>query len=473
MAALPNMPDLLGKTIADFCRNGFHDAAANHCAHFVSHVAGLTFSYHCRQFVGGTKEPANIRVHEIFAQCPKVGRWDEADQTRPQLVFVTRKDVVDLATKTMQNIPQKHIGIYQDGHVYHYANGKDEVVRQTPADFLKTFQKAYAGDQGLFFGDFPFSNLMLSVEAAGTGVPHYGFALCKAGAKWYARRTDLAGAPEFLAGVEVNQPAKKYHGLYLPAGSAYGPTYDPAQYVPTIDHWAYLLDVTAAGESNGSMNVVNTYDRAHFTFGFYQLAAHTPRDNLILFFRMALLHEEFQGLFPDLRLKAGKVFRVGKDGTETDLEAETYDPATGEHQLRAFMTYLNPERLVVDEQEVLQAARMVWWANESQIGREVQVRVSNAILQRKMSERYSAWYGLDGQPDTVCAAIADIHHQGRGKKAEVRAALKEKDPLLALTKIGEGKYPERCKTLRARLRKWVDAGEMGTKRYDAGLNQFA
>ena len=44
MATLPNMSGLVGRTIADFCRNGFHDATANHCAHFVSHVAGLTFS---------------------------------------------------------------------------------------------------------------------------------------------------------------------------------------------------------------------------------------------------------------------------------------------------------------------------------------------------------------------------------------------------------------------------------------------
>ena len=103
----------------------------------------------------------------------------------------------------------------------------------------------------------------------------------------------------------------------------YGPVYDAAAYQPVVDHWAYLLDVTASAESKNRFNLINMYDRARFTYGFYQLAAHTPRDNLILLFREALLGADFQNLFPELKLVGGKVFRVAADGTDTDLEAES------------------------------------------------------------------------------------------------------------------------------------------------------
>ncbi len=457
----------VGKPINSICGNGFHDPSANHCAHFVCHALGLGFSYHCRQFVGGSKPGANIRVHEVFAQCPKVGRWEEADLTRTQLIFVTRKDVVNLATRTMQNIPQKHIGIYADGAVYHYSNGEDKVVRQDVNTFRQRFQNAYAGDQGLFFGHIPGSSLQLTVDPTAASVPAgtHAFQLRKDGARWYAR---LGSAAEFLAGVEILQPARKFYGLYFPGSTYYGPVFDVAAHYPMIDQWAYLLDVTAACESKGRMNLINTYDRARFTFGFYQLAAHTPRDNLILYFRAALENAEFRKLFPDLELRGGRVFRKSGD----DLEAETFDPATGEQQLLAFMTYLNPGRTTIDQQEVLQAARMVWWANENPAANALQAQVASQILQKKFSQRYEKWYGLNGRSDVVCAIVADIHHQGRGGRTAVKAALARPDAETALLAIGADKYPERIATLRARLKTWRDAGKMGDKAYDAASNEF-
>lgn len=474
MAAVPDLEALLGKSINHICGNGFHDAAANHCAHFVSHAMAFAFSFDCRQFVGGKKPGANIRVHEIFAQCPRVGRWDEADPAANQLVFVTRKDVVNLATKTMQNIPQKHIGIYSSGFIYHYSNGEDRVVKQAPDAFLQRFQAVYDGDQGLFFGEFPQSELELTVDPMAADVPAgtNAFRLWQEGKRWMARRADIADSPAFLAGVEVRQPARGFYGLFFPADSYYGPTYDPRSYEQALDQWAYLLDVTAYCESKNYFNLVNTYDRARFTFGFYQLAAHTPRDNLILLFRAALLDPEFQKLFPDLKLVGGKVLRVASDGVATDLEAEVFDPATGEHQLRNLMAYLNPERTQIDEQEVLQCARVVWWANETQACADAQVNVANQILQRKFSERYAEWYDLDGELDTVCAIVADIHHQGRGNKAAVRAALGAPDKEQALLEIGKAKYAGRVTTLGTRIQQWRDEGAMGRMKFNAGLNEF-
>jgi hypothetical protein len=472
-----NLDAWVGRSINDICGNGFHDPAANHCAHFVCHVLGLGFPYNCRQFVGGTAPAANIRVHEVFAECPKVGKWADADKDRMQLVFVVRKDVVNLAAKTMQNIPQKHVGIYSGGKVYHYSNANDRVVVQGVDEFFQRFQNLYAGDQGLFFGRVPGSSLQLSVDLTAASVPAgvRAFQLRKDGARWWAK---LAGAPagaEFLAGVEVMQPAKGFYGLHFPASAYYGPVFDPADHVAAIDQWAYLLDVTAACESKGRMNLINTYDRARFTFGFYQLAAHTPRDNLILYFRAALADPGFRRLFPDLELRGGKVFRLAGDGSATDLEEEAYDPASGEHQLRRFMAYLNPNRTAIDDQEVLQAARMVWWANENPVANRLQAQVASQILQKKVTQRYQPWYGLDGRLDTTCAIVADIHHQGRGGRAAVKAALSagsEVQVESALLAIGAAKYPTRVATLKARLDAWRLAGKMGQKRYHAGLNEF-
>ena len=471
MAVLSDLEAYLGKNINVICGNNLHDPDLNHCAHFVSHAAQLTFSYNCKEFVGGNKAPGNIRVHEIFANCPRVGTWQQADHDASQLIFVTRKDVVNVATKTMQNIPQKHIGIYHNGAVYHYSNTRDRVVKQSVTDFFTHFQNAYSGDQGLFFGEFPNSDLMLTVDATAVAVPAYAFRLRKQGNQWFAQRSDIRG-PEFLCGVEVRQPARNFFGLFFPNSSYYGPSYDPADHVGTIDHWAYLLDVTAFCESKNRFNLINTYDRAQFTYGFYQLAAHTPRDNLILFFRAALLNGEFQKLFPDLKLAGGKVFRVAQDGTATDLEEEFHDAATDEMQLKRFMTYLNPERMEIDQQEVLQSARLVWWANESAEGRATQVNVANSILQRKFTQRYNTWYDLDGRSDVICAIIADIHHHGRGSKTAVKAALASSNKVAALLRIGKDRHPERVQSLTERIKHWTTAGKMGQKKYRPGLNQF-
>ena len=473
MSGMPDLEALLGKNISDLCGNRFHDPNSNHCAHFVSHALGFNFSFNCAEYLGGKKEGANIRVHEVFAQCPRVGWWEDADQNADQLVFVIRRDAVDLSRKKMQNIPQKHVGIYSDGMVYHYNNARDRVVKQSPDEFLDRFQRLYAGDQALFFGTFPPSSLALGgdAKAAGAAAADFSFEVRKEGREWFARRTDRSESEEFLVGVELVQPAKKYCGLCFPTTAYYGPTYEADDY-PGIGHWAYVLDVTTYCESRNRFNLVNTYDRAQFTYGFYQLAAHTPRDNLILFFRAALLEESFQKLFPDLELRGGTVYRVGPDGTATDLEEPVYDSKRKTHQLRHFMSYLNPDPTQIEEEEVRNAAKLVWWANESDECAHVQVAVASELIRRKFAERFVEWYELDGELDTVCAIIADIHHQGRGSKEQVLKALAADDIEAALLEIGRKDYPQRIAMLTERIEQWKDAGMLGDKRYRAELNEF-
>ena len=291
----------LDKAIDKICPNKFHDLTANHCAHFVSHMTDLDFSFNCVEFKGGTKQPANVRVHEIFERCPKVGKFDDADKTKTQLVFVTRKTNVNLANKKMGNIPEKHIGVFCDGMIYHYSNTPDKVVKWTPQKFLDTFQAIYTGDQGLFFGTIPGSDLLLRVEATGASVTNgIPFRLQKRDREWFAQALSGADQAEFLVGSEVNQPAQGFHGIHIPVSKYYGDKYNPVGHTGAIDHWAHVIDATAQCESRGFMNLVNSYDRAKFTFGFYQLAAHTPDDNLILLFRELVALPRGKDYFPEL-----------------------------------------------------------------------------------------------------------------------------------------------------------------------------
>jgi hypothetical protein len=102
----------------------------------------------------------------------------------------------------------------------------------------------------------------------------------------------------------------------------------------------------------------------------------------------------------------------------------------------------------------------------------MQVAVASEILRRKFAERYVEWYELDGELDTVCAIIADIHHQGRGTKEQVLDALSSDDVEDTLLRIGKKDHAQRIAELRRRILKWTAAGIMGDRRYRAELNEF-
>lgn len=57
----------------------------------------------------------------------------------------------------MQNVPQKHVGIYFGGQVYNFSNGQHKVVADASVDaFHQKFKRAYAGDDiSLFYGIAP------------------------------------------------------------------------------------------------------------------------------------------------------------------------------------------------------------------------------------------------------------------------------------------------------------------------------
>ena len=149
----------LGANITSVCPHGYTDADLNHCAHFVSHVMGVSSgSITCKgmgKSVQKDQPGACIRVHELFKACPTVGEYSLAtagQKTAGFFIFVTAKNVVNVATKTMSNVPKKHVGICFNGKVWHYSNTNDKVVTTTPEKFIHH----YGGQSnGLFFGTFP------------------------------------------------------------------------------------------------------------------------------------------------------------------------------------------------------------------------------------------------------------------------------------------------------------------------------
>lgn len=472
MSLAERLQQSVGKDIKDLCPNRFHDPAANHCAHFASHMCGMTFSFSCTDFKGGTGPEANIRVHEVFAQCPKVGRWEDADLGRTQLIFVTLASNVDTARKRMVNIPQKHIGIYHEGTVFHYGNTADRVVTDTPDSFFSKFQRLYDGDQGLFFGWIPGEDLLLKVVERGEDAKAARrFDLPDpVDGRWVARES--GDADDFLVGRQTIDPQKGFFGLFTPVEEYWGPVYRGEDHARELDQWAHLLEVTGACESENRFNLVNTYDRAKFTFGFYQLAAHTPRDNLILLFRRLAELPSFREYFPDLSMVDGRLTRADSDGSRTDLEAEFPTGRNGELQLQLFMNYLNPNRRTVERQEALQAARLIHWTTSDPQARRAQVMVAAEILQGKMMRRYAPKLGLDGRSDVICAIVADIFHQGRSTFAAVRPLLQEFDTETRLLHLDEDKHGGRNERLRAAIKAARDAGRLGRHLYVASTNEF-
>ena len=480
------LSETLNKTIADFCRNNFTGTGENHCAHFVCHVLELDSGYDCKTHKNGSHQGSCLRVQELFPECPQVGNWNNAPQGM-KIVFVTDKANVDLTAHTMRNVPKKHVGIFSDGNVYHYSNSQDTVIRQTPTDFLARFQAFYGGNQGLFFGTFPGAATIpdpengvspASVVTPSNHVP--------TGPEPAIRKeTVSAGKFNYFATlpnvaeyyVASNTKFGSFRGLWQPMNKLNGPRYTISAFTEAYETVAGVLGVISAGESAGCFNRLNTYDRAAFTFGFFQLAAHTPDDNLILLFRRAAVENPaFQALFPDLKLVDGVLHR--DLGTHTiSLEKKYPRPSNpNEMNLKDFMTYLNAEGASIDDTELSASARLVHLANSDEAFNKLQVSVAAQITMGKLRNQYSVWYNLNGISDLICTAIADIHHQGRGKKVEVRNALSSastvQGKVKALCKVGEDIDPGRCATLKQALAKAEADGHLGISVFDKASGLF-
>lgn len=147
----------VGKGIEDICSNGFSSPSQNHCAHFVSHAHGIQLGMLCGDMAFKTRKTgASIRCDELYNALGRRGKWsDLAVPENGTLIFVlSARNVVG---DRMQNVPQKHVGIYFGGQVYNFSNGQHKVVADASVDaFHQKFKRAYAGDDiSLFYGIAP------------------------------------------------------------------------------------------------------------------------------------------------------------------------------------------------------------------------------------------------------------------------------------------------------------------------------
>ncbi|MBQ0931206.1 hypothetical protein KAK07_13510 [Ideonella sp. 4Y16] len=268
------------------------------------------------------------------------------------------------------------------------------------------------------------------------------------------------GGPEFLVGQRVSYQGRK--GLSNLKGTP-AQRYDPRRHL--ADHsavWLYFLAPTAAAEG-GLFHTLNTYDRAAFTFGFLQYAAHVPDGDFVVYLRALLALPGAADYFPDLVLLDGRVHRHADDGLRPLESAASTAP---------LMAWLNPSTAQVEDTEVIQAARFIHWVQNDPAHRALQVRSGVEHMQAAM-RRYDAAYGLDGRPIEQCLLVADIRHQGRGSSSEIRLALQANQPVEALLNVGANQYPERIKTLRKALKMLAGEPSFAGQRWRSALKDFS
>jgi hypothetical protein len=276
------------------------------------------------------------------------------------------------------------------------------------------------------------------------------------GSRYYARVDDQ---PRFYVGTDVRYGSLR--GLMNTANPP-GPRYRAEDYEAAHGDWAWYLLPTITAESNRFFTCLNTYDRARFTFGHIQLAAHTPGENFVLILREMLALPLAGSYFPDLILHGGRVHRKTAGGLRA-LESPT--------STAALMAYLNPNGERVDDIEVDRAARIVDWCVRDPGLRELNVGFAVRQQRRKLAH-YATRLSLDGVVDKLCLVVIDILHQGRAGFTAIKTALASGDPFDSLLGLGATNYHERIATLRAGIRGLEERGKVGRKVYDRASGEF-
>ncbi len=284
-----------------------------------------------------------------------------------------------------------------------------------------------------------------SLKAFGPTPATAGYDITMSNGLYEAHPTD--GRPAFYLGRETRYPSQPQAGQKVRTG-LFQPSSDVAKLMPfgtydrhqvSVRHpmWGHAIWPTVLAESSGYFGRINSYDRALYTFGFYQLAAHTPNENLILLFRSLLRLASAPRFFPDLSLKqVGGEQRVH---VQRGVEWANLESENGQGELGEFMAYLNSDDQRVDDSETRASARLLDWMQLEHDARQTQVdasiQISRAKLKRTVEKTWQS-----GKPLTPRLAIwvNDIRHQGRGgTKAKtaidyIRDALTTDDPETAL-----------------------------------------
>lgn len=215
-------------------------------------------------------------------------------------------------------------------------------------------------------------------------------------------------------------------------------------FTESIGFWANFVEPTAICEGRNFLTL-NTYDRAAFTFGFGQFAAHVPNGDFVQFSRSLLGTPSSLEYFPHLTIRNGRVCSVASSGSIVQLED---DDST-----EKLMRYLNPTLDEVEDSEVIAAAKLIHWTANVLEARQIQIDQMVKTF-RSFMGRAEARIEMSNRPATHCCVIADILHHGRGWKMTwplIDAAVKSNKPFLNLVDIGAPKWDDRKRKLRGAI----------------------
>lgn len=251
------------------------------------------------------------------------------------------------------------------------------------------------------------------------------------------------GEARFFVGRRV--PYKSNIGLYniFKGTKLQSLNFAAADFAGTQGFWSEFIEPTALCEGRNFLTL-NTYDSAHFTFGFGQFAAHVPNGDFVNYFRKLLTLRGAAEYFPHLKIVNGHIHR---DDGGTSVALETNETT------ERLMKYLNPTLGEVEDDEVIAAAKLIHWTAKDPAARDAQVGQMVATYKDFM-KRADKRVGIDGRSADLCCVIADVLHHGRGGKMTwplVDSALKSAKPLDALIAIGSSEWEERRRTLRKAL----------------------
>lgn len=266
------------------------------------------------------------------------------------------------------------------------------------------------------------------------------------------------GGPRFYVGRRVSYERRV--GLYnvFPGSPLQKLEFDPKNYLDRFGFWARFIAPTAGAEGRNFLTL-NSYDRAAFTFGFGQFAAHVPDGDFVRWLHAMLGLYEAPDYFPELSLVAGRVHHAALGPLETPSSTA------------ALMRWLNPSSTDIDDAEVAAGARLIHWTANSRPARLAQIAQMIASFRHYLAQADRRGL-IDGRTAAECCVIADLLHHGRGGRgvwASIAKALMADDAFDRLIAIGGNQWAERKATLRRLI---PAAPEMQTRRWSSAARDF-
>jgi hypothetical protein len=266
------------------------------------------------------------------------------------------------------------------------------------------------------------------------------------------------GGPAYFVGRRVHY--KGNVGLYnIFAGSKIEKlNYQAADFEALYGFWSAFIEPTAMCEGRNFLTL-NTYDRAAFTFGFAQFAAHVPNGDFVKYFRVMLGLPEAPNYFPHLGVVGGRISKT---------DGPVPEPLETDQTTKPLMNYLNPSLSEVEDAEVIAAAKLIHWTSASVPARAAQVSEMIDVF-KSFASAADHRLGTNGRPAGQICVIADILHQGRGTWATIQQAFQSASPFDSLIRIGAPEYDGRKKT----LKNAINANpQFAAKKWNSALKDF-